>query len=122
MTDDALEDARHWLHAATPGPWRVQVNTEEANWFILTDTPTPVTGPGAIIARAEWPWDARFIAAAPDLIKALCDEVEHLRTQVEFLERILDQVTEANAHFADISEKQQREIARLKGAERGSQQ
>lgn len=70
--DDLIQRAREALVDVTPGPWRASWESVDPDWAI-------VTGPGGGIVSnvndAEQP-NARFIAAARDLVPAMADRLE----------------------------------------------
>ena len=82
MSDDPVTRARALLAAATPGPWRV----EPDDGVVIEDNTARmlarVFGPGS------HPWvraNAALIAAAPELLAELCDEIERPRTWYELI-------------------------------------
>jgi len=71
----------------TPSPWHL-METEpgiDADMDVFTTTPRYAGGKG-LIARVVDADDARLIAAAPDLLKALIELVDDLGTPGEFLD------------------------------------
>lgn len=78
MKLNELNAIRARLAAATPGPWFAQPNDLIGGWCVRTVDAPPSEGAGEVadFIREE---DARFIAAAPATIRALIEEVEHLR-------------------------------------------
>lgn len=75
---DLVSRARELLAKITPGPWRA--DWEDADdWWCITAQPTGgMVCPEVTTVQGTEP-DAEFIAAAPDLIAGLLDEVERLQ-------------------------------------------
>lgn len=85
---DLTDTARALLAAATPGPWQADA------WYGCDDGGWAAIGPHHMATEDEGyddvpespahhraMADAALIAAAPELIAALCDEVERLRAR-----------------------------------------
>lgn len=83
-TDDVAQRARAALDGITPGPWwwtaetRARLIALGADKHELTDA-REIIRCAALLHPGEA--DARFIAAAPDLVRKLAAEVEKLRAQ-----------------------------------------
>ncbi|MGB3602742.1 MAG: hypothetical protein WBA38_04220 [Gordonia sp. (in: high G+C Gram-positive bacteria)] len=81
MSDDVVQRARQALDGITPGPWRLPatlLGSKNGTVFADdndSDTPYQV----AVIASTRGDADGRLIAAAPQLVADLADEVEKLR-------------------------------------------
>lgn len=78
MTDDVLTRARALLAGITPGSWRAGTDERFYAQLAVFDEND------AVIARFGPDWvpeaeaDAAFIAAAPDLVRALVEKLEAL--------------------------------------------
>jgi len=71
-TEDIIDRAKTLLAGITPGEWEVEmIHNTNASVVIINKS--------IWIARQTWPKDAAFIAAAPELVRGLCEEVKRLR-------------------------------------------
>jgi hypothetical protein len=68
MTDEQLAEWQRLADAATPGPWRYR------GIYVGTDA--------GLVASAELPLHAAFIAASRTAVPALIEEVERLRDEI----------------------------------------
>lgn len=78
-SDDVVQRARQALDGITPGPWKIDDYDESALDSIVSVADDRLGG-WVEVARSTGD-DARFIAAAPDLVRKLAAEVEKLRAQ-----------------------------------------
>ena len=86
MTLD-LEPIKERLAAATPGPWEMSYDADD-KWTSITGQPYDDGGqwlvcPEVATCEGEPDADSTFIAHAPEDMRALIEEVETLRGQVE---------------------------------------
>lgn len=88
---DLIKSARELAEAATSGPWFTEKPVATAQDMfapgIIVAAVAPRMGIYADPPSGSFPAnDRRFIAASRDLVPALCDEVERLRTALELIE------------------------------------
>lgn len=85
---DIVAEARELLSAATPEPWRAVAYVGKEPRHITAGKfteETPIAtpeNPNGLVAFADLPTNAQLIARAPELLRALADEVERLRKQL----------------------------------------
>lgn len=71
--------ARELAEAATPGPWEHVV---KGSPYMFHDQVVATCGCCGHVAGDIAGWDAKFIAAARDLVPAMADEIDSLRRQL----------------------------------------
>ena len=89
---DLIRRAREALVDVTPGPWAVGVTEEDyAKWFDVRGVPDADGWATVVSDEIDLDADARFIAAARDLVPAMVDRLEAqealLREAMAVLER-----------------------------------
>ena len=81
---DVVREARELLSKATPGPWGVLPSNNSTLAHVETQEGTTAEqGQGFTVCSIPKKRinDAELIARAPELLAALCDEVERLREE-----------------------------------------
>ena len=106
MTDTSREAVERLLDGVTPGPWRVRVNKRDSH----DECDLSICGDIFVLADLNGPQyphqhpNARFIAAARDLVPALLARAEALRADLTAaLQRELMQMQRADEAEAKVA-------------------
>ena len=89
MMDDELKAIGARLEAATPGPWKELPKFKDRFSAIVSPAGDAELGTWMVADTIRWSNDADLIAHAPIDIRALLDEVERLRCEINAVDQVL---------------------------------